>query len=97
MGEERFSLTGKKVTEPGFTAVISWQAVPAEESLPQLNQGDRLTVKEVRKKLKTIAIRNGKHLGDFPGWNRIGVLLPSRPTNTHYIGEHHLRCRYNSI
>ena len=48
VGEERFSLTGKKVTEPGFTAIISWQAVPAEESLPQLNQGDRLTVKEVR-------------------------------------------------
>merc|ERR1711974_448433 len=47
-GEERFFLTGKKVTEPGFTGVMTWQAIPAEESIPQLKQGDKLMVKDVK-------------------------------------------------
>ena len=47
-GEERFFLTGKKVTEPGFTGVMTWQAIPAEESIPQLKQGDILMVKDVK-------------------------------------------------
>ena len=47
-GGEKFNLTGKKVTDPGFTGVMTWQAIPAEESIPQISQGDKLTVKEVR-------------------------------------------------
>ena len=28
VGEETFTFTGKKVTEEGFTGVMTWQAVP---------------------------------------------------------------------
>ncbi|KAH6923707.1 hypothetical protein HPB50_005177 [Hyalomma asiaticum] len=39
VGEERFSLTGKSVINPGFTKFMSWQAVAPEEALPQLKAG----------------------------------------------------------
>ena len=47
-GGEKFSLTGKKVTDPGFTSIMSWQAIPPDESLPNLSQGAKLSVKEVK-------------------------------------------------
>ena len=47
-GGEIFSLTGKKVTDPGFTAIMSHQEIPADENLPALSQGARLKVKEVK-------------------------------------------------
>lgn len=47
-GGEKFSLTGKKVTDPGFTGIMSWQAIPPDESLPNLSQGAKLSVKEVK-------------------------------------------------
>ena len=37
IGEEEFSFSGKKVTDPGFTALMTWQAIPPEENMPQVN------------------------------------------------------------
>ena len=39
IGEEKFSFTGKKVTELGFTAVMTWQAISDEETVPSVNKG----------------------------------------------------------
>ena len=36
IGEEEFSFSGKRVTDPGFTGVMTWQAIPPEESMPQV-------------------------------------------------------------
>ena len=47
-GGEQFSLTGKKVTDPGFTAIMSHNAIPPDESLPSLTEGAKLSVKEVK-------------------------------------------------
>ena len=47
-GGEKFSLTGKKVTDPGFTSLMTWQAVPDEESIPDIREGTKLKVKEVK-------------------------------------------------
>ena len=47
-GGEKFSLTGKKVTDPGFTSVMTWQAISDEESIPDIKQGTKLQVKEVK-------------------------------------------------
>ena len=52
IGEENFSLTGKKLVDPGFTAVMTWQALGDDEeggtgSVPKANKGDQLPVKEV--------------------------------------------------
>ena len=36
IGDEQFSFSGKKVTKAGFTQVMTWQAIPAEENMPQV-------------------------------------------------------------
>jgi DNA topoisomerase len=48
IGEEEFSFSGKKVVDPGFTALMTWQAIPPEENFPQLKEGDTLTIKEIK-------------------------------------------------
>ena len=47
IGDEKFSFSGKKLIEPGFTAVMTWQALTSEESMPNLQKGDTLPIKEV--------------------------------------------------
>lgn len=42
------SFSGKKLIEPGFTSVMTWQALSDEESVPKLNKGDVLKIKEVK-------------------------------------------------
>lgn len=48
IGNESFSFSGKKLLEPGFTSVMTWQSLSEEESVPKVNKGDKLTVKEVK-------------------------------------------------
>lgn len=48
IGEEEFSFSGKKVTDPGFTDVMTWQAIPAEENMPQVKEGDKLEITEAK-------------------------------------------------
>ena len=45
---ESFTFAGKKLTEPGFTNVMTWQALNEEEVVPTLNKGEKLEVKEVK-------------------------------------------------
>ena len=47
IGDEKFSFSGKKLIEPGFTSVMTWQALTSEESMPNLQKGDTLPIKEV--------------------------------------------------
>merc|ERR1719323_2882104 len=48
IGDEKFSFSGKKLIEPGFTAVMTWQALTSEESMPHLQKGDTLPIKEAK-------------------------------------------------
>lgn len=48
IGGEKFSYTGKKVTDLGYTAVMNWQAITDEESVPNLNKNDVIDVTEVK-------------------------------------------------
>ena len=48
IGDEEFSFSGKKVVDPGFTAIMTWQAIPPEENFPQLKERDSLAIKEVK-------------------------------------------------
>merc|ERR1719189_1732537 len=48
VGDEKFSYSGKKLLDPGYTAVMTHQALTDEESVPVFNKGDTLTIKEVK-------------------------------------------------
>jgi len=49
VGGEVFACTGKTVVDPGYTAVMSWQAIPPDEDLPSACEvGQTLSIKEVR-------------------------------------------------
>ena len=48
IGAEKFSFSGKKLVDPGFTAVMTWQALTEEESVPPLNKGDGLNIKDIK-------------------------------------------------
>ncbi len=48
IGDEKFSVTGKKLIEPGFTSVMTWQALTDEESVPNLNKDDVLDIADVK-------------------------------------------------
>ena len=41
MTGEEFTYSGKKVTDPGFTEVMKWQAIPPEEAIPQVTSLDK--------------------------------------------------------
>jgi DNA topoisomerase-3 len=45
---ETFSVQSRKVIDPGFTAVMTWQAVSEEESFDALRKGQTLNVKEAK-------------------------------------------------
>lgn len=48
VGREVFFCTGKTVVDPGYTAVMSWQAIPPEEDLPSAIRAEQVcSVKEV--------------------------------------------------
>ena len=45
---EKFSFTGKKLLEPGFTSVMTWQAVTDEESVPNFGKNDLIDISDVK-------------------------------------------------
>lgn len=48
IGDEKFSFSGKKLIDAGFTAVMTQMALTSEESMPNVQKGDTLPVKEVK-------------------------------------------------
>lgn len=47
IGDEVFSCSGKTVIDPGFTAIMPWQAIPPEEVMPTCTIGETWAVNEV--------------------------------------------------
>lgn len=48
IGDEVFTCSGKTVIDPGFTAIMPWQAIPPEESMPNCTVGETWAVNEVK-------------------------------------------------
>ncbi|XP_063979754.1 DNA topoisomerase 3-beta-1 [Diachasmimorpha longicaudata] len=48
IGIESFSLTGSTLIDPGYTSLLTWQALGANESLPRLNVGDKVSIHETK-------------------------------------------------
>ena len=51
IAEEEFTYSGKKVTDPGFTEVMKWQAIPPEENIPQVRSSYSLVTYSNERKL----------------------------------------------
>lgn len=47
IGEETFTCSGKSLLDPGYTKVMTWQALDAEETLPDMKQGVVCKISEV--------------------------------------------------
>ena len=47
IGEEHFSTTGKTLIDAGYTRVVQWQALAADETVPDFKKGDVCSVTEV--------------------------------------------------
>lgn len=47
IGTESFSLTGNSLMDPGYTSLLTWQALGANDSLPNLKGGDSVAIHEV--------------------------------------------------
>ena len=45
---ENFSYSGKKLTDLGFTKVMTWQAITDEETVPSVSKNDQLELTEVK-------------------------------------------------
>ena len=45
---EKFSYSGKKLTDLGFTKVMTWQAITDEETVPNVAKNDQLDLTEVK-------------------------------------------------
>lgn len=44
-GEEKFSISSKRVTDPGFTQILTWQAIGEGETLlDKFNKGSKLNI-----------------------------------------------------
>lgn len=44
---ETFTVTGHSLLDPGYTSLLTWQALSNNESLPKLVQGDKVNIQEV--------------------------------------------------
>ncbi len=51
INEETFTCTGKTLISSGYTAVMPWQAISAQESLPDCETGDMCAVNEVSQRI----------------------------------------------
>ncbi len=47
IGNEVFSAVGKRLISPGFTSVMTWQAIPNDESIPACTEGEECAIDEV--------------------------------------------------
>ena len=47
IGKEVFSAVGKRLLSPGYTSVMSWQAIPNDENIPPCTVGEEYNISEV--------------------------------------------------
>ncbi|XP_046559637.1 DNA topoisomerase 3-beta-1-like [Haliotis rubra] len=48
IGAELFSCSGKTLLDPGFTEVMTWQAITSDEEMPRFHRDQMLSFKEVK-------------------------------------------------
>lgn len=48
IGKEKFLCTGKILTDPGYTSVMTWQAISDDEDIPPFTKGQTCNITDVR-------------------------------------------------
>ncbi|XP_011298257.1 DNA topoisomerase 3-beta-1 [Fopius arisanus] len=48
IGIESFSLTGTSLIDPGYTSLLTWQALGANEGLPRFTIGERVNIQDAK-------------------------------------------------
>ena len=44
---ETFTATGHSLIDPGYTSLLTWQALSNSEALPKLATGDKVNIQDV--------------------------------------------------
>lgn len=47
LGGEHFSFTGKQLIDPGYTQVMTWQALTSDETVPEFKREQQCSVNDV--------------------------------------------------
>ncbi len=47
IGKEIFTAVGKRLLSPGYTSVMTWQAIPSDENIPACSVGEECNIDEV--------------------------------------------------
>lgn len=47
IGKEKFLCTGKILTDPGYTSVMTWQAISDDEDIPPFTKGQTCNIADV--------------------------------------------------
>lgn len=64
IGMETFTVTGHSLIDPGYTSLLTWQALSNNESLPRFSIGERVKIQEVsfhsvnKKKTSSFCVTN---------------------------------------
>ncbi|CAH1786482.1 unnamed protein product [Owenia fusiformis] len=48
IGQEKFSCTGKSLIDPGYTGLMTWQAITQDEKMPVFTEGQSLPIEEAK-------------------------------------------------
>ena len=78
--KEIFTCTGKTLVSAGYTGVMTWQAIAADESVPQFKKGDICDLNDVSQILyllnkASVSHKPWKKAAHQPHWDKITHLL----------------------
>lgn len=51
IGMEIFTTTGHSLLSPGYTSILTWQALGSSDTLPKFTPDEQVNVQEVKKRL----------------------------------------------
>jgi len=65
VGGEQFSFTGKQLMDPGFTGVMTWQAITSDERVPDFRAEQLCPIQDVCTILVLPVVIGNLHSADF--------------------------------
>lgn len=60
IGMEIFTATGHSLLDPGYTNILTWQALGSSDTLPKFTPEEKVTIQEVN--ARSITLANARHM-----------------------------------